>query len=185
VATATTTTATLDTEAAALRALIVGYLATGDSTFYDRAQAVARYLMGPTFYSAPARMYRGVAGGGDNVTMTPAMFAWLQSSLRETYKALFVPGDPLLDRNVLADQIARVDKLYLNGWDDLNGNQTVDQPQECLAGRLQQGEQALTGELGRNGEGQATGDRDQDCVLNIAYAKSASVMASQVYFHSP
>jgi hypothetical protein len=186
---ATTTTVTtlsapttLDTQAAALRALIVGYLATGDMTYFTRAQAVARTLIGPTFYSAPARMYRGVANGADNVMMVPQMFAWLQSSLRETYKTIFVPGDPALDRNVLQDRIARVNKLYLNGWDDLNGDQIIQYPEECLAGRMQQGEQALTGELGRNTEGQITGDRDSDCVLNISFAKTASTLSSQTYF---
>jgi hypothetical protein len=182
---ALTTSATLDTQAAAVRALIVGYLGTGDMAYYTRAQAVARTLIGSAFYSAPARMYRGVANGPDNVTMTPTMFAWLQSSLRETYKALFVAGDPALDRNVLEDRIARVNKLYLNGWDDLNGDQTVDYPKECLAGRMQQGEQALTGELGLTADGQATGDRDKDCVKNIAYVDTASTLAAEVYFHSP
>jgi hypothetical protein len=119
------------------------------------------------------------------VTMTPSIFAWLQSALRETYEALYVLGDPVLDRGALESRIARVNKLYLNGWDDLNGNQTVDPPEECLAGRLQLGEQALTGELGRNALGQPLADRDQDCVLNIAYAKSASTLAAQVHFHSP
>jgi hypothetical protein len=127
-------------------------------------------------------MYRGVANGADNVMMVPQMFAWLQSSLRETYKTIFVPGDPALDRNVLQDRIARVNKLYLNGWDDLNGDQIIQYPEECLAGRMQQGEQALTGELGRNTEGQITGDRDSDCVLNISFAKTASTLSSQTYF---
>jgi hypothetical protein len=177
-----TSATTLDTQAAALRALIVGYLATGDTTYFARAQAVARSLIGPAFYSAPARLYRGVANGADNVMMAPQMFAWLQSSLRESYKTIFVPGDPALDRNVLQDRIARVDKLYLNGWDDLNGDQTIQYPKECLAGRMQQGEQALTGELGRDSEGNLASDRDQDCVLNISFAKTASTLASQVYF---
>jgi hypothetical protein len=87
--------------------------------------------------------------------MTPELFGFLEGSLRETYKSLFVPGDPALDRAVLADRIARSIKLYLNGWDDLNGNQSVDYPQECLVrtangdggvnGGLQMAEQALTG----------------------------------------
>jgi hypothetical protein len=181
-ATALTTTTTLDTQAAALRGLIIGYLATGDMSYFTRAQAVARYLIGPAFYSAPARMYRGQANGPDNVMMTPSVFAWLQSSLRETYKTIFVPGDPALDRNVLEDRIARVNKLYLNGWDDLNGNQEVDYPQECLQGRMQQGEQALTGELGRSPEGTATCDRDSDCVENIACVDTASTLAAAAYF---
>jgi hypothetical protein len=185
VATPLTTKATLDTQAAALRALIVGYIATGESSYFTRAQAVARHLIGPAFYSAPARMYRWVDGGKDDVVMTPAIFAWLQSSLRETYKALFVPGDPDLDRSVLEDRIARVNKLYLNGWDDLNGDQSVDKPKECLAGRLQQAEQALTGEFGRDVFGKPTADRDSDCVIELAHAMTASTLASQVHFHSP
>jgi hypothetical protein len=185
VATPLATPATLDTQAAALRALIVGYLATSDASYFARAQAVARHLIGPAFYSAPARMYRGAEGGPDDVVMTPSMFAWLQSSLRETYKALFVAGDPALDRSVLEDRIARINKLYLNGWDDLNGDQSVQKKTECLAGRLQQAEQALTGEFGRNSSGIAVADRDSDCVLELAHALTASTLAAQVHFHSP
>ncbi len=111
-------------------------------------------------------------------------FAWLQSALRETYKTLYVAGDSVLDRSVLEDRIARVNKLYLNGWDDLNGNKAVDAPQECLKGRLQMGEQALTGELGRDGLGRPTPDRDGDCVLELAHAGQASVQASDVFFHT-
>jgi hypothetical protein len=102
-------------------------------------------------------------------------------------------GDASLGRDVLEDRIARVNKLFLNGWDDLNGDQNVDQvanPEagvvnECLAGRLQQGEQALTGELGRNEFGQLTTDRDSDCVLEIDASGTGSLLASQVHFHSP
>jgi len=113
------------------------------------------------------------------------MFAWLQSALRETYKALFVAGDPDLDRSVLEDRIARINKLYLNGWDDLNGDQSVQLKTECLAGRLQQAEQALTGEFGRNASGLPTADRDSDCVIELAHAMTASTLAAQVHFHSP
>jgi hypothetical protein len=98
-----------------------------------------------------------------------------------------VPGDRLLDRAVLEDRVARTNKLYLNGWDDLNGDQLAT-PDECLAGRLQLGEQALTGELGMSSnsfEGSSGADRDSDCVLNIAYAKKASVLAGEVQFHAP
>ncbi len=183
--TPSTTTPTLDSQAAALRALIVGYLATSDSSYFARAQAVARHLLGPAFYSAPARMYRGVEGGADDVTMTPPMYAWLQSSLRETYKALFVEGDPLLDRTVLEDRIARIGKLYLNGWDDRNGDQKIQKSTECLAGRMQQAEQALTGELGRNFYGKRVADRDGDCVIELSHAHAASTLAAEVHFHAP
>jgi hypothetical protein len=157
---------------------------TGDVTYRDRARAVATRMLS-AFYSAPARMFRGQAGGADDVHMTPSLFAWLQSALRETHKVLQVPGDPALDRSVLEDRIARTNKLFLNGWDDLNGDENVDLKSECLDARLQLGEQALTGELGRDEVGRATRDRDSDCVLEIDDSGRASVLASEVHFHSP
>jgi hypothetical protein len=127
-------------------------------------------------------MFREQANGPDQIHMTPERFAWLESALREAYKTLFVPGDPVLDRAVLEDRIERVIKLYADGWDDRNGDQVVDSPQECLAGRLQMAEQALTGELGRDGLGRPTADRDGDCVIELAHAQKASVQASLVLF---
>jgi hypothetical protein len=186
-----TSPTTLDNQAAAVRALIEAFLATSDPTYQARATAVMTQLL-TGFYSAPARMYRWTAAGADDIVMTPEVFAWLQSALRETYKSLYVVGDPNLGRDVLADRVARVNKLYLNGWDDLNGNQTVDHggddgglPNECLTARMQLGEQALTGELGRNDFGEITTDRDQDCVLEIDGAGTGSLLAAQVHFHSP
>jgi hypothetical protein len=133
-------------------------------------------------------MFRGLAGGADDVVMTPERFGWLQQALRETYEALWIQGDSLLDRPMLEDRIARVNKLYLNGWDDLNGDQLVDKPTECLDARLQLGEQALTGEIASNSNSfpQLAGeDRESDCVRNIAFSNTASVLAGEVHFHSP
>ena len=82
------------------------------------------------------------------------------------HETLYVPADANLGRDVLEPRIARVNKLYLNGWDDLNGNQIVEKTSgagttgECLAARLQLGEQALTGELGSDAFGQLSTDRD-------------------------
>jgi hypothetical protein len=188
--TPTSDPSTLDAQSAALRVLAEAWFLSGETAgakYQGRARAVARKLL-TDFWSDPARMFRATAGGPDDVVMTPERFGWLQQALRETYEALWVPGDPLLDRGVLEDRVARVNKLYLNGWDDLNGNQVVDKPAECLAGRLQLGEQALTGELGSNDNGYlgSTGDdRDSDCVLNISTSKYGSVLAGQVHFHSP
>jgi hypothetical protein len=181
VATPSTDPTTIDSQTAAARALTEAFLMTGDSTYGARAQAVIRQLA-TSFYSAPARMYREQANGPDQIHMTPERFAWLESALRETYKSLYIVGDPALDRTVLEDRIERVLKLYLNGWDDLNGDQVIDQPQECLAGRMQMAEQALTGELGRDGLGRPTADRDGDCVIELAHAQKASVQASEVLF---
>ncbi len=184
VATPSVGATTLENQAAAIRALTEGFLVTGDVTLRDRARAVARRLEA-RFYSVAARMYRGVDGGPDEVHMNADRFAWLQSALRETYKSLHLAGDAPIDRVVLEDRIARANKLFLNGWDDINGDQILDTPAECLAGRLQMAEQALTGELGRDDLNRPVADRDQDCVIELAHAKVASVMAGEVFFHSP
>jgi hypothetical protein len=182
---------TLEAQSAALRVLVEAWFLTRDTTYQDRAREVAKALL-TTFWSDPARMFRGTAGGADDIVMTPERFGWLQQALRETYEALWIPGDPLLDRSVLEDRIARVNKLYLNGWDDLNGDKHIDYPTECLAARLQLGEQALTGEIGKNTNGlpySGGPDLDSDCVVNIAYqldggraGGTASVLADQVHF---
>jgi hypothetical protein len=176
--------ATLESQAAAARALTEGFLMTGDETFRDRARKVITRLEAD-FYAPRARMYRQQAAGADQIHMTPERFGWLQSALRETYKVLHVPGDAVMDRAVLEDRIARINKLFLNGWDDLDGNQVVDKPGECLGARLQMAEQALTGELGRDGVARASDDRDGDCVLELSHAKTASALASDVFFHAP
>ena len=181
VATPSTAPTTIEAQTAAARALTEAFLMTGDVTYSARARAVIKQLA-TSFYSAPARMFREQANGPDQIHMTPERFGWLESALREAYKTLFVPGDPVLDRAVLEDRIERVIKLYANGWDDLNGDQIIDSPQECLAGRLQMAEQALTGELGRDGLGRPTADRDGDCVIELAHAQKASVQASEVLF---
>jgi hypothetical protein len=173
----------IETQTAAARALTEAFLMTGDETYRDRGRAVIGRLASD-FYSAPARMFRQQAQGPDQIHMNPERFAWLESALRETYKTLYVPGDPALDRSVLEDRIARIIKLYLDGWDDLNGDQVIEAPGECLQARLQLGEQALTGELGRDGLGRPVGDRDGDCVLELAHAKNASVQASDVLFQT-
>jgi hypothetical protein len=178
----------LESQGAALRVLVEAWFLSQDTTYFARAQAVARQLLGPAFWSDVARMFRGVAGGADDVVMTPERFAWLQQGLRETYEAIWVPGDPLLDRAALEGVIARTNKLYLNGWDDRNGDQLVEADAECLGGRLQQGEQALTGEVGTASNSfanQSGPDREPDCVLNIAAANVGSVLAGQVHFHQP
>ena len=177
----------LESQGAALRVLVEAWFLTQDTSYRDRAQAVARTLL-TAFWSEPALMFRSQIGGADDVVMTPEIFGWLQQALRETYEGIWVTGDPLLDRGVLEGYIARVNKLYLNGWDDLNGNQIIDQPQECLTARMQMGEQALTGEVGTTNNGvqqPSQPDHDSDCVLNIATANVGSLLASQVHFHSP
>ena len=190
VATPSTDAVALETQAAAARALTEGFLISGDETFRTRARAVVLHLF-DAFYSPPARMFRGVENGKDEIHMNAERFAWLQSALRETHKVLFVQDDAVLGREALEDKIARTNKLYLNGWDDLNGNEKVDHggadagASECLAGRLQLAEQSLTGELGRDDFGRSVPDRDGDCVIELSHAQRASVLAGDVFFHSP
>jgi hypothetical protein len=190
VATSMTGAATLESQAAAARALTEAFLLTSDATYLDRARLVVTHMFS-AFFSQPALMFRELEGGPDQVHMTAELFGWLESSLRETDKTLYVDGDPVLGRPALQPVIARIVKLYLNGWDDLNGNQTVDHggdaglPQECLAARMQQAEQSLTGELGRDDIGLPTPDRDSDCVIELGHAMSLSVFAGEVLFHSP
>jgi hypothetical protein len=181
VATPSTDATMIESQTSAARAMTEAFLMTGDLAYQTRARAIVTKLASD-FYSAPARMFREQANGPDQITMTPERYGWLQSSLRETYKSLYVVGDPVLDRTVLEDRLARVGKLYLNGWDDLNGDQVIDKPQECLGSRMQMAEQALTGELGRDSLGRPTADRDGDCVQELAHAMLASVQASQVLF---
>ncbi len=189
VATPTAGAATLQSQAAAARALTEAFLLTSDTTFRDRARLVITHMFS-AFFSQPALMFRELEGGPDQVHMTAELFGWLESSLRETDKSLYVDGDPVLGRPALEPVIARIVKLYLNGWDDLNGNQTVDHgdagvPQECLTAHLQQAEQSLTGELGHDEFGLPTPDRDNDCVIELGHAMSLSVFAGDVLFHSP
>lgn len=187
-ATPTTTAATLESQAAAARAMSDAFLLTGDPSFQDRARAIVRHLF-QAFFSAPALMFRGTEGGADDVHMTPERFGWLQSALRETHKVLSLAGDPVLGRPALEITIARVHKLYMNGWDDLNGDQIVDHgdggPDECLSARMQQSEASLTGEVGRDAFGLPTADRDGDCVIELGHAQTLSVFAGEVHFHSP
>jgi hypothetical protein len=175
---------TIESQTAAARALTEAFLVTGDTSYRDRARLVIQHLES-AFYIPAARMYRGVEGGGDTIDMSAERWGWLESALRETYKVLSIPGDPVLGRDVLEDRIGRALKLYLNGWDDLDGNKAVDTSKECLAGRMQLAEQSLTGELGRDDNGQPTSDRDSDCVLEVDDAKVGSVLAGGVRFHSP
>jgi hypothetical protein len=177
----------LESQGAAIRVLVEAWFLSHDMSYFAQAQAVARKLL-VDFWSGTALMFRGQAGGADDVVMTPERFAWLQQALRETYESVWVPGDPLLDRGVLENRIARVNKLYLNGWDDWNGDQLVQAPDECLGARMQLGEQALTGEVGtasNSYDNQSGPDREPDCVLNIASANVGSVLAAQVHFHAP
>jgi hypothetical protein len=69
-------------------------------------------------------------------------------------------------------------KLIVNGWNDVNADGVV-QPDECLKGRLQMAERALTGDFSIAAD---NGDRDKDCVPDIATAGLPAALAAEVVF---
>jgi len=122
----------LDAHTAALRGLLVAYLATGDTKFRDRALAVFERLES-SFYDASARVYRPTIGDASTrITFTPRRFGLLQGSLRDVYELIAVnAGYGSLATEVL-DHVARSNKLVLNGWDDRDEDQQVNWPTECV-----------------------------------------------------
>nr|HEX4315101.1 hypothetical protein [Kofleriaceae bacterium] len=191
-------TDTLDAHTAAIRGLFAAYLATGDERYQQRAIAVYT-RMDATFFDSEARIYGETAAPVTDIEMTPLRFALLQSALRDMYELVASrPGGEALEP-VLEERVARVNKLFLNGWDDRDGNRLVDWPAECVNvdaatslphGGLQMAERTLTGEIGSLqeslGSGQtrtATSDREQDCVPEIDDAHLPSALADSVTFH--
>jgi hypothetical protein len=75
--------------------------------------------------------------------------------------------------------VQRENKLVANGWDDANGDNKVQYPQECTGAGLQMGERTLTGELSHPED---NGDRDHDCVLEISVVKLPAALAGSVEF---
>ncbi len=200
-ATPTDTGTSLDAHSAAVRGLLVAYLATGQTKFRDRAAQVFARL-DATFYDAGARIYRPTAGDTSlTVTFTPRRFGLLQGALRDTYELIATrPGQDALAARVL-DRVGRLDKLVLNGWDDRNEDQMVDWPGECAQlgtgpdgqpmgkGGLQMAERTLSGETGSlapftpdAGDRVITTDREHDCVPEISAAKLPAALANSVTF---
>jgi hypothetical protein len=192
----------LDAHAAAIRGLLVAYLATGQTRYRDRASAVFQRLES-AFYDPQARVYRPTPGDTSaTLTFTPRRFGILQGALRDTYELIAVlPGSSTL-ASLIEDRIARLDNLVLNGWDDRNQSQVVDWPEECAhlgtgpdgkplgLGGLQMAERVLSGESGSladtpggdAGPRVATTDREHDCVPEISAVGLPSALANSVTF---
>lgn len=174
----------IESQAAAVVGLLDAYLATGQSAYRDRA--IAAYdVLESRFHMAALATYRTTLGADDAFTWTPERFAAVQSALSRMYVLVASrPGGDSL-RAPIESRLARLNKLVLNGWDDVNGNGQVDYPGECvkppagLASGLMLAERALTGELGID-QGALTSDRDRDCVLEVDDAKRASVLGSSI-----
>jgi hypothetical protein len=192
----------LDAHAAAIRGLLVAYLATGQTRYRDRATAVFQRLES-AFYDPNARIYRPTPGDtSSTVTFTPRLFGILQGALRDTYELVaLLPGNSAM-ASLIEDRVARLDKLVLNGWDDRDQDETIEWPGECAyqgtgpdgspmgLGGLQMAERVLSGESGSladkpggdAGPRVATTDREHDCVPEISAAGLPSALANSITF---
>jgi hypothetical protein len=193
----------LDSHTAAVRGLLQAFLATGDTKWRDRALAVFERVES-TFWDPVARIYRPEAGDtSGTVTYTPVRFAMAQAMLRDTYELIgAVDGHTALAALIL-QRVARLNKLVLDGWDDRNGNQLVDYPEECVGqpiegagdpgggashGGLQMAERTLTGETGSVADTFDAGtrviakDRQPNCVPEISVAHLPAALADSITF---
>lgn len=167
---------TLEAEAGAIRGLLEAYLATSDQQYRTRALDVYADLEA-RFWMKDARSYRTTAGVDRLMQYTPLRLGLLEGALRQYFKLVAsAPGRDTEAAEVLK-RIQRMFKLVLNGWDDHNQDNTLQYPDECLAGRLQMGERALTGELGLR---QDSGDRDRDCVKEISAVGLPAALGAEV-----
>jgi hypothetical protein len=191
----------LDAHTAAIRGLLVAYLATGATRFRDRAERVFERLES-TFYDPDVRVYRAVAGDRSaEVTFTPRRFGLLQGALRDTYELIAVlpanAGMPAL----IESRVGRLNELVLNGWDDRDQDGQIAWPSECAhvgsgpdgqplgLGGLQMAERVLSGDSGSLEDSTAdagartiTSDREHDCVPEISAVGLPSALASSLTF---
>jgi hypothetical protein len=193
----------LDAHTAAIRGLLVAYLATGQTRYRDRAEAVFERL-DDAFYDPAGRVYRTVAGDTSNqVIFTPRRFGLLQGALRDTYELIALMPGAAAEQALIEDRVARLDKLVLNGWDDRDEDGDISWPDECVRvtagpdgkplgrGGLQMAERVLSGESGSladtpnaadGGARVITTDREHDCVPEISAAGLPAALANSVTF---
>jgi hypothetical protein len=193
---------TLDGHAAAIRGLLVAYLATGQTKYRDRATAVFDRLES-AFYDPNARVYRTTAGDtSSTLTYTPRLFGIVEGALRDTYEVVaLLPGNSAM-ASLIEDRVGRFIKLVLNGWDDRDQDESVEWPSECAStttlpdggilvhGGLQMAERVLSGESGSvadkptadGGARVITTDREHDCVPEISAVGLPSALANSVTF---
>ncbi len=192
----------LDAHTAAIRGLLVAYLATGETKYRDRALEVFNRLES-AFYDPSARVYRTIAGDrSSTVTFTPRRFGVLQGALRDTYELIAtLPGNGAL-ATLIEDRVGRLNKLVLNGWDDRDQDEVISWPQECAhlgtgpdgkplgLGGLQMAERVLSGESGSvtdtfGGDAGArvvATDREHDCVPEVSAVGLPAALANSVTF---
>ncbi len=167
----------LEAQAAAIRGLLEAYLATSDEKYRTRAKEAFAALE-KSFWMDDIHIYRTEQDNSLTMTYSPRVFGMLHGALRQYWKLVAAqPGQEEASKLVLS-RIERGMKLIVNGWNDTSGDGVVE-PEECLGGRLQMAERALTGELSIAAD---MGDRDHDCVPDIATAKLPAALAAEVVF---
>lgn len=169
--------ALLEAQAGAIRGLLEAYLATSDQKYRARAEQ-AFAVLEAQFWMEDIRMYRTTAGESMEMKYTPSQFGALHGALRQYWKLVANQPGKEAEAELVLGRIGRSMKLIVNGWNDVNLDGKV-QPEECLEGRLQLAERALTGEFSVASD---NGDRDHDCVPDIATAGLPASLAAEVVF---
>ena len=172
---ADSTPTTLEAQSSAIRGLLEAYLATSNSHYRDRATQ-AYDILEKRFWMGDVHLYRTTLGESSKMTYTPAAFGTTHGALRQFWKLVANhPGKEALAAEVLA-HITSGMKLVVNGWNDVNADGVV-QPGECLGAGLQMAERALTGEFSIATD---KGDRDHDCVPDVATAGMPAALAAEL-----
>jgi hypothetical protein len=189
----------LDAHTAAIRGLVIGFAATGDVRYRERAMAVFRRVES-AFWDPAARVYRDVAGASGAITYTALRFGLVQAMLRDVYELTASVDGATAIAPLVEQRVARVNKLVLDGWDDRNDDGQVDYPDECILpvagatspgggvaqGGLQMAERALTGETGSvaaefdAGPRVVARDRQPNCVPEISVAHLPAALADSI-----
>ncbi len=166
----------LASETAAIRGLLEAYLATSDENY--RLQAVAVYQdLEDRFWMSDVMAYRTTAGMDDPLEYTPTRFGMLHGALRQYYKLVASQASRAAEGAQVLQRIKRTFKLVANGWNDLNQDDQIQYPNECMGTGIEMGERALTGELGNPGN---DGDREHDCIREISYVKLPAALGAEL-----
>ena len=172
---ADTTPTTLEAQSSAIRGLLEAYLATSNEHYRQRATQ-AYDALEKKFWMGDVHLYRTTLGESSTMKYTPVAFGTTHGALRQFWKLVASkPGQEALATEVLS-RITSGMKLVVNGWNDVNGDGIV-QPTECIGGSLQMAERALTGEFSIATD---KGDRDHDCVPDIATAGVSAALAAEL-----
>lgn len=166
---------TLEAQVSTIRGLLEAYLATSNEHY--RLRATQAYdVLEKKFWMSDVHLYRTTLGESSKMTYTPRDFGALHGALRQYWKLVANrPGQETLAAEVL-NRITMVMKIVGNGWNDTNADEVM-QDGECLGGRLQMAERALTGEFSIVAD---KGDRDHDCVPDIATAEVSASLAAEL-----